>query len=62
MSSAIWTRCVGDSERRPLRLTAWRVVEAQHEVGTRLERSLWYGAETLPTALVEVAYYRLLTA
>lgn len=111
MSSAIWTRCAGDSERRPLRLTAWRVVDAQHEVstrklvdsaseqalletlvervkppavgsaqqhyllttpfrhpplrhgsrfGTRMERSLWYGAETLPTALVEVAYYRLL--
>lgn len=111
MSSAIWTRCAGDSERRPLRVTAWRVVEAQHEVstrklvdsadeqalletliervkppavgsarqhyllttpfrhpplrhgsrfGTRAERSLWYGAQTLPTAFAEVAYYRLL--
>jgi hypothetical protein len=35
MSSAIWTRCAGDAERRPLRITAWRVVEAQHEVSTR---------------------------
>lgn len=35
MSSSIWTRCAGDSERQPLRLTAWRVVEAQHEVSTR---------------------------
>lgn len=35
MSSSIWTRCAGDSELRPLRLTAWRVVEAQHEVSTR---------------------------
>ncbi len=111
MSSGIWTRCAGDSERRPLRLTAWRVVEAQHEVstrklvdsadeqalletliervkppavgsarqhyllttpfrhpplrhgsrfGTRAQRSLWYGAETLRTAFEEVAYYRLL--
>jgi hypothetical protein len=111
MSSAIWTQCAGDSERRPLRVTAWRVVEAQHEVstrklvdsadeqallesliervkppaigsarqhyllttpfrypplrhgsrfGTRTERGLWYGSETLRTAFVEVAYYRLL--
>jgi hypothetical protein len=28
--------------------------------GTRAEPSIWYGAETLPTALAEVAYYRLL--
>lgn len=35
MSSSIWTRCAGDSELRPLRLTAWRVVEAQHQVSTR---------------------------
>ena len=111
MSSAIWTQCAGDSERKPLRLAPWRVVEAQHEVstrklvdsaaeqalletliegvkppavgnarqhyllttpfrhpplrhgsrfGTRVERGLWYGSETLPTAFVEVAYYRLL--
>jgi hypothetical protein len=28
--------------------------------GTRLERGIWYGAEALPTALAETAYYRLL--
>lgn len=35
MSSDIWTRCAGDSEIRPLRLDAWRFVEAQHQVSTR---------------------------
>jgi len=35
MSSSIWTRCAGDSELRALRLTPWRVVEAQHELATR---------------------------
>lgn len=35
MSSSIWTRCAGDSELRLLRLSAWRVVEAQHQVSTR---------------------------
>lgn len=35
MSSSIWMQCAGDSELRPLRLVAWRVVEAQHEVSTR---------------------------
>ena len=41
MSSSIWTRCAGDSERRPLRLSPWRVVESQHQVSTRkLVRSL----------------------
>lgn len=35
MSSTIWTRCAGDSELRPLRLEAWRAVEAQHQVSTR---------------------------
>lgn len=35
MSSAIWTRCAGASEIRPLRLAPWRVVEAQHQVSTR---------------------------
>jgi hypothetical protein len=35
MSSSIWTRCAGDSELRPLRVSPWRVVEAQHEVSTR---------------------------
>ncbi len=35
MSSNIWTRCAGDSERRALRLAPWRVVEAQHHVSTR---------------------------
>jgi hypothetical protein len=35
MSSSIWTRCAGDSELRALRLTPWRVVEAQHQVSTR---------------------------
>jgi hypothetical protein len=35
MSSSIWTRCAGASRVRPLRLTPWRVVEAQHQVSTR---------------------------
>jgi len=35
MSSSIWTRCAGDSELAPLRLSPWRVVEAQHQVSTR---------------------------
>jgi hypothetical protein len=35
MSSSIWTRCAGDSEITPLRLSPWRVVEAQHQVSTR---------------------------
>lgn len=28
--------------------------------GTRAERGIWYGADRLPTALAEAAYYRLL--
>ena len=35
MSSNIWTRCAGASELRPIRLSPWRVVEAQHQVSTR---------------------------
>ena len=35
MSSSIWTRCAGDSEIRPLRVSPWRVVESQHHVSTR---------------------------
>jgi hypothetical protein len=41
MSSSIWTRCAGASSAtasrivRPLRLTPWRAVEAQHQVSTR---------------------------
>jgi hypothetical protein len=35
MSSSIWTRCAGDSEIRALRVSPWRVVEAQHLVSTR---------------------------
>jgi hypothetical protein len=35
MSSSIWTRCAGASRIRPLRVDAWRVVEAQHQVSTR---------------------------
>ena len=35
MSSSIWTRCAGDSELRALRLTPWRVIEAQHQLSTR---------------------------
>lgn len=35
MSSSIWTRCAGASELRPIRLAAWRAVEAQHQVSTR---------------------------
>lgn len=28
--------------------------------GTRRERGIWYGSDTLPTAFAEVAYYRML--
>src|SRR3954463_15070833 len=35
MSSSIWTRCAGDSEIRPLDVSPWRVVEAQHQLSTR---------------------------
>jgi hypothetical protein len=35
MSSSIWTRCAGDSEIGALRLSPWRVVEAQHLLSTR---------------------------
>jgi len=35
MSSSIWTQCAGASELRPLRLSPWRAVEAQHLVSTR---------------------------
>ena len=109
MSSSIWTRCAGDSRLRPLRLSPWRAVEAQHQVstrklvdtaaeqelleelidrakppdvtagkvhyllatpfrypplrhgsrfGTRHERGIWYGSETLRSAFAEVSYYR----
>ncbi len=35
MSSSIWTRCAGASRLRPLKVSPWRVVEAQHHVSTR---------------------------
>ena len=35
MSPSIWTRCGGEANARPLRLRAWRVVEAQHRISTR---------------------------
>lgn len=35
MSSGIWTQCEGASRFGLLRLVAWRVVEAQHQVSTR---------------------------
>ena len=35
MSSSIWTRCAERCRSRRLRLTPWRVVEAQHLVSTR---------------------------
>lgn len=35
MSFNIWMQCAGASERRALRVTAWRVVEAQHQLSTR---------------------------
>jgi hypothetical protein len=34
MSPSIWTECAGDSEIRPLSVTARRAVEAQHVVST----------------------------
>lgn len=35
MSSSIWTQCGEGSELKPLRLSPWRAVEAQHQVSTR---------------------------
>ena len=35
MSSSIWTQCAGASSVGPLAGTAWRVVEAQHQISTR---------------------------
>lgn len=35
MYSTIWTQCAGSSEVRPLATTAWRAVEAQHQIATR---------------------------
>jgi hypothetical protein len=35
MPSSIWTRCAGESELRSLRLSPWRIVEAQHHLSTR---------------------------
>jgi hypothetical protein len=35
MSSNIWTQCAGVSRKQSLALTAWRVVEAQHQLSTR---------------------------
>jgi hypothetical protein len=35
MSPNIWTQCAGASRVRTLHLTAWRAVEAQHQVSTR---------------------------
>ncbi|MEZ4417531.1 MAG: RES family NAD+ phosphorylase [Gemmatimonadota bacterium] len=35
MSSAIWTRCAGETRLATLERTPWRVVEAQHLVSTR---------------------------
>jgi len=35
MSPSIWTQCAGASRIRALKLTAWRAVEAQHQVSTR---------------------------
>ena len=109
MSSSIWTRCAAGSEVAPLRATAWRAVEAQHQVstrklvdsdeeqrlleelldeskpplrigrrlhyllstpfrypplrhgsrfGSRYERGIWYGSESVATMFAEVAYYR----
>jgi len=113
VSLNIWTLCAGPSSVRPLALTVWRVVEAQHRVSTRQlvdtleeqqileeiieevkpprpespgfamlhfllmtpfrrppllhgsrfgrrdERSLFYSAEKVETALAEKAYYQL---
>jgi hypothetical protein len=35
MSSSIWTQCAAASSVAPLAATAWRVVEAQHQISTR---------------------------
>jgi hypothetical protein len=45
-----------------LLFTPFRYPPLRHgsRFGTRAERRLWYGSETLTTAFAEVAYYRLL--
>lgn len=35
MSSSIWMQCEGDSRKQSIEITAWRVVEAQHQLSTR---------------------------
>ena len=111
MSSSIWTRSGASSRIGALAAEPWRVVEAQHRIGTRKlvdsdeeqhlleaqleaakppaaddgrlhyllstpfrypplphgsrfgtrwDRGIWYGSDTLHTAFAEVAYYRLL--
>jgi len=44
-----------------LLVTPFRYPPLRHgsRFGTRAERGIWYGADALPTALAEVAYYRL---
>src|SRR5260370_1119544 len=45
-----------------LLFTPFRYPPLRHgsRFGSRYERGIWYGAETLRTAFAEVAYYRLL--
>ncbi len=73
MSQSIWTRCAGASELRGYEAGAWRVVEAQHLVGTRklvdsaeeqdaLEALLDAGKPPLPAVEgVERLHYLLFT-
>jgi hypothetical protein len=44
-----------------LLITPFRYPPLAHgsRFGSRRERGIWYGAETIPTGLAEVAYYRL---
>ena len=111
MSSSIWTQSGASSKIRPFTAEPWRVVEAQHRIGTRKlvdsdaeqhlleelleaakppaaddgrlhyllstpfrypplprgsrfgtrwDRGIWYGSDTIHSAFAEVGYYRLL--
>ena len=71
MSPSIWTRCAARAELRPLRLRAWRVVEAQHRISTRklvdsdaeqqlLEELIETGKPPLPADLAPAGLHYLL--
>jgi hypothetical protein len=51
---------IADTRQHYLLTTPFRYPPLRYgsRFGTRQERGIWYGSETVPTALAEVAYYR----